>query len=273
MEVTALILANITFLTLAHAQHQSPVCTGLVFGVQYLYLVTIAWSLVAALVFYRQIVKAIHTYGKSYDHTFKISCVLCWVLPLIFPSFALIYSDKHHLNYLADMDGEFGCWISETWKIYTFIVPILAVVAVNTFLGIRVVIIMIRASSNRGDDKDDTWKIQTRHIKSILSLIMLFGVSFLLSLFTYGPQALVFQYLFIIFTCSQGLFIFILFVPLRPEVHSEWKTILGSSAGARLMSPRYSSRTSQATNSSLFNKTNNKIFVRKDSVVDRCVPS
>ena len=55
MEVTALILANITFLSLAHARHQSLVCTGLVFGVQYLYLVTIAWSFVAALVFYRQV--------------------------------------------------------------------------------------------------------------------------------------------------------------------------------------------------------------------------
>ena len=55
MEVVALILANITFLSLAHAEHQSRVCTGLVFGVQYLYLVTVSWSFVAALVFYRQV--------------------------------------------------------------------------------------------------------------------------------------------------------------------------------------------------------------------------
>ncbi|KAL5256583.1 hypothetical protein ACHWQZ_G011732 [Mnemiopsis leidyi] len=279
MEVTALILANIAFLSLAHAGHQSRVCTGLVFGVQYLYLVAISWSFVAALVFYRQIVTAIHSYGKSYNHTFKVACLLCWVLPLVFPAFAVIYSKERDIQYLAGMDGEFQCWISETWKIYTFIVPILAVVGVNTIIGIRVVAIMCRAANTNLDGKEGSWKIHKRHIKSILSLIMIFGVSFLLSLFTYGPQAVVFQYLFIVCTCSQGLFIFILFVPLRPEVHSEWKSILDSSASARLMSPRHSSRASQMTNSSLF-KSSNKIFSkssisrgRRDTVVERCVQS
>jgi amino acid permease len=51
------------------------------------------------------------------------------------------------------------CWISETWKIYTFILPILLIVGVNTFIGIRVVVIMLRAASKNQDNKDDSWRI------------------------------------------------------------------------------------------------------------------
>ena len=53
----------------------------------------------------------------------------------------------------------YRCWISETWKIYTFIVPILAVVGVNTIIGIRVVSIMCRAANTNLDGKEDSWKI------------------------------------------------------------------------------------------------------------------
>ena len=79
MEVTALILANIAFLSLAHAGHQSRVCTGLVFGVQYLYLVAISWSFVAALVFYRQVCNFVFFlvfYRQVCNLIFFLSCFL-----------------------------------------------------------------------------------------------------------------------------------------------------------------------------------------------------
>lgn len=52
------------------------------------------------------------------------------------------------------------CWISETWKIYTFIVPILGVVTVNSLMGVRVVIVMFRAASSNLDKTEQACKIR-----------------------------------------------------------------------------------------------------------------
>ena len=61
------------------------------------------------------------------------------------------------------------CWIAETWKIYTFILPILIVVSVNAVIGVRVVIIMFRAAQTNADSKDDLWKIHK------VTALILFG--------------------------------------------------------------------------------------------------
>ena len=85
MELFSLVLANTTFLLLSRLHHQSHLCEGMVFALHYFYLVTMAWSLIAALTFYTQVHdNIVHQYpdfgryGLVYNISLRASPGTCW---------------------------------------------------------------------------------------------------------------------------------------------------------------------------------------------------
>ena len=51
--------------------------------------------------------------------------------------------------------------MAETWKTYTFILPILVTVAINTLLGLKVIYVMLKANSKKVDCWE-THKVRSR---------------------------------------------------------------------------------------------------------------
>ena len=61
---------------------------------------------------------------------------------------------------------------------------------------------------------------------SIVSVMMMFGLSWIFGAFSVSEGAIVFQWLFVIFNTTQGFMLFVFFCVIGGDARDEWKNLL-----------------------------------------------
>ena len=93
----------------------------------------------------------------------------------------------------------------------------------------RVLIKHNKRNIDRAKEERKTKKVVTATVKtliSIISIMIMFGLSWLFGALSVSGAALVFQWLFVIFNTSQGFLLFIFFCIIGQDAREEWKKLL-----------------------------------------------
>ena len=133
--------------------------------------------------------------------------------------------------------------------------PILALVLFNTVVFVIFVNVFLKQFRRKITDLDKKAQALSglKNFIGVISIMFMFGIQWLLGAFTIADASKPFQWLFVIFSTLQGLFLFIFFVALNKEAREEWLNIF--SFGHR-KKPRHTS-ISQATRP---NRNNRSIY-------------
>lgn len=96
-------------------------------------------------------------------------------------------------------------------------------------LVVRVLIKHSKREIWRAKDDKDTKKVVIGTIKTLLGIVcvmFMFGLSWLFGALSISGAAVVFQWLFVIFSTSQGFVLFIFFCVVGRDAREEWKRLL-----------------------------------------------
>ena len=119
----------------------------------------------------------------------------------------------------------YSCFISDIRVFFgVFLGPILALVLFNTVVFVIVINVLLKHIRRKIADLDKRAQVLSA-LKTLISVILImfmFGIQWLLGAFTIAEASTAFQWLFVIFSTLQGLFIFIFFVALNQEAREEW---------------------------------------------------
>ncbi|XP_033108719.1 CD97 antigen-like [Anneissia japonica] len=116
------------------------------------------------------------------------------------------------------------CWLNiETGAIYAIVVPALIIIMFNTailIMTLRTIYIKSRSRLPRSEQKQNESTLKT--VKATLFLVPVFGVTWVFGPFAISKESRIFEYLFDILNCLQGLAIFIVYCLLDVEVREQF---------------------------------------------------
>ncbi len=128
-----------------------------------------------------------------------------------------------------------SCFIREIRLLYgIFLAPIFVVLLFNVFMFVIIARVLIKHSKKKLDHiKNEKEKVQKKRahgilktLISIMSVMTMFGLSWVFGAFSIGDGAIVFQWLFVIFNTSQGFMLFLFFCVIGADAREEWKNLL-----------------------------------------------
>ncbi len=128
-----------------------------------------------------------------------------------------------------------SCFIRDIRLLYgIFLAPIVFVLLFNTLMFIIITRVLIKHSKkklvNLKNEKDKEQKKRAKGIfktlLSIVSVMIMFGLSWFFGALSIGEGAIVFQWLFVIFNTTQGFMLFLFFCVIGSDVRDEWKNLL-----------------------------------------------
>jgi hypothetical protein len=115
-----------------------------------------------------------------------------------------------------DYGSEQYCWISTSHgTLWSFIGPVLAVIAANLYVFCRIMWAVLRArrrvKSRRATNSDEAGRQSAvmRGLRASVSFMCLLGVTWVFGALAIGDAAVVFMYLFTLCNVVQGIFIFV----------------------------------------------------------------
>ena len=105
-----------------------------------------------------------------------------------------------------------------------FLGPIFAMVLFNTVVFVLVLRVLIKHSIRKSKEAERKQQLKTtiKTMISIISIMFMFGLQWLFGALTIAEASLAFQWLFVIFSTLQGLFLFIFFCLLGKDAREEW---------------------------------------------------
>ena len=109
-----------------------------------------------------------------------------------------------------------------------FLGPIFVVLLVNMVLFVLVVRVLIKHSRRKIVKSKDAKKYKgtLKTFISIVSIMAMFGLSWLFGAFTISGASIVFSWLFVIFNSLQGFVLFLFFCVIGKDAREEWKSVL-----------------------------------------------
>lgn len=126
-----------------------------------------------------------------------------------------------------------SCFISDNRVRYgIFLAPLLAVIIFNLVIFVLVARVLVKHSKrsiDRAKDDKNIKKVASGTLKtliSIVSVMLMFGLSWLFGALSISQAAIVFQWLFIIFNTTQGFWLFVFFCVIGSDAREEWKKLL-----------------------------------------------
>lgn len=108
-------------------------------------------------------------------------------------------------------------------------VPLFTVIIFNVIVFIlvaRVIIKQAKRSISRAKEKKKNLNVTVKTLITIVSVMLMFGFSWLFGALSIADAALVFQFLFVIFATSQGFCLFVFFCVIGKDAREEWKRLL-----------------------------------------------
>ena len=123
----------------------------------------------------------------------------------------------------------FSCFISHIGVFFgLFLGPILAIVCFNTVVFVIVLRVLIKHYLRKIDDIDNKKKVfgTFKTFLSVVSIMFMFGLQWLFGAFTIAQASEAFQWLFVIFSTLQGVFLFLYFCVLAQDAREHWLNLL-----------------------------------------------
>ena len=124
----------------------------------------------------------------------------------------------------------YSCFIGELIPfLAAFLCPIFIILLFNIIAYILIIRVLIRHTTK----KIERMKISltttdaVKMVASFISIIMLFGLTWVLAIFTFITEpsvSYVIQFFFCFFNAFQGFFIFLFFIVLNSESRNAWKS-------------------------------------------------
>ncbi|NXE65747.1 CELR1 protein, partial [Calcarius ornatus] len=187
------------------------VCTVIAILLHYFYMSTFAWMFVEQLHIYRMLTEVRNI---NFGHM-RFYYVVGWGIPAIITGLAVGLDPQGYGN------PDF-CWLSvHDTLIWSFAGPIVMVVVINTVIFI----LAMKASCRRRQRSfEKTGVIPV--LRTAFLLLLLISATWLLGLMAVNSDVMTFHYLFAIFSCLQGLFIFFFHCVFNKEVRKHLKNTL-----------------------------------------------
>ena len=126
----------------------------------------------------------------------------------------------------------FRCWVWDSAFYGAFLTPVALIVLLNIIMFIRIIYVLHnRLQGSRAHSNRDREILQ--RLRSIFAVMCLIGLTWVFGFLTISTAKIVYQYLFVVFNSSQGLFIFLFHCALKSEVRKAWKECLCTFKGVR----------------------------------------
>ncbi|XP_034297968.1 cadherin EGF LAG seven-pass G-type receptor 1 isoform X2 [Pantherophis guttatus] len=206
--VAALFCSELVFLIGINQTENQFVCTVIAILLHYFYMSTFAWMFVEQLHIYRMLTEVRNI---NFGHM-RFYYVMGWGIPAIITGLAVGLDPQGYGN-------QDFCWLSVyDTLIWSFAGPIVIVVAIN----IVIFILAVKASCKRRQRSlEKTGVIAV--LRTAFLLLLLVSATWLLGLMAVNSGIMTFHYLFAIFSCLQGLFIFFFHCIFNKEVRKHLK--------------------------------------------------
>ncbi|XP_028603460.2 cadherin EGF LAG seven-pass G-type receptor 1 isoform X2 [Podarcis muralis] len=205
--VAALFFSELVFLIGINQTENPFVCTVIAILLHYFYMSTFAWMFVEQLHIYRMLTEVRNI---NFGHM-RFYYVMGWGIPAIITGLAVGLDPQGYGN------PDF-CWLSvHDTLIWSFAGPIVIVVVIN----VVIFILAVKASCRRQRSRDKTGVVSV--LRTAFLLLLLISATWLLGLMAVNSDVMTFHYLFAIFSCLQGLFIFFFHCIFNKEVRKHLK--------------------------------------------------
>ncbi|KAM9521992.1 adhesion G protein-coupled receptor D2 isoform 2-T4 [Guaruba guarouba] len=174
-----------------------------------------SWMLVEGLLLWSKVVAV----NMSEDKRMKFYYVTGWGFPVVIVTVTLATSfDK----YVADTH----CWLNiQTNVIWAFVGPVLFILAVNTFVLFRVVMVTVSSARRRSKMLTPNSSLENQigiqiwaTAKPILVLLPVLGLTWVCGVLVH--LSVIWAYVFIVLNSLQGLYIFLVYAVYNSEVRN-----------------------------------------------------
>uniref|UniRef100_A0A669E8W2 Cadherin EGF LAG seven-pass G-type receptor 1a n=1 Tax=Oreochromis niloticus TaxID=8128 RepID=A0A669E8W2_ORENI len=205
--VAALFFSELVFLLGINQTDNVFVCTVIAILLHYFYMCTFAWMFVEGLHIYRMLTELRNI---NYGHM-RFYYAMGWGIPAIITGLAVGLDPQGYGN------PDF-CWLSvHDTLIWSFAGPIFVV---------NIVIFVLAAKASCGRRQKAVEKSGAiPALRMAFLLLVLISATWLLGLMAVNSDVMTFHYLFAVFSCLQGVFIFLFHVVVNKEVRKNLKNI------------------------------------------------
>ncbi|NXJ02730.1 AGRD2 protein, partial [Psophia crepitans] len=179
------------------------------------FMAAFSWMLVEGLLLWSKVVAV----NMSEDRRMKFYYVTGWGLPVVIVGVTLATSFN---KYVADN----RCWLNvQTNVIWAFVGPVLFILAVNTFVLCRVVMVTVSSARRRSKMLTPNSSLENQigiqiwaTAKPILVLLPVLGLTWVCGVLVH--LSVIWAYVFIVLNSLQGLYIFLVYAIYNSEVRN-----------------------------------------------------
>ncbi|XP_061836556.1 adhesion G protein-coupled receptor D2 [Nerophis lumbriciformis] len=184
------------------------------------FMASFSWMLVEGLLLWSKVVSV----NISEDRRMKLYYAIGWGLPILIVAVTLAASAN---QYKADAH----CWLNlKTGTIWSFVGPVIFVLAVNSVVLCRVVMVTVSSArrrakmlSPRSASKMQTFDLTWAVTRPVLILLPVLGLTWLCGVLVH--LSVVMAYIFTALNAFQGLYIFLVYAVYNSEVRNAIKRI------------------------------------------------
>ncbi|NWS43401.1 AGRD2 protein, partial [Probosciger aterrimus] len=197
------------------AKTNQVVCFMITAFLHLFFMAAFSWMLVEGLLLWSKVVAV----NMSEDKRMKFYYVTGWGFPVVIVAVTLATSfDK----YVADNH----CWLNiQTNVIWAFVGPVLFILAVNTFVLFRVVMVTVSSARRRSKMLTPNSSLENQigiqiwaTAKPILVLLPVLGLTWVCGVLVH--LSVIWAYVFIVLNSLQGLYIFLVYAVYNSEVRN-----------------------------------------------------
>ncbi|XP_043932363.1 adhesion G protein-coupled receptor E5-like [Protopterus annectens] len=207
-------------------QTKNEVGCGVVAGLlHFFFLATFTWMCLEGVQLYLMVVEVFSTNSPKMRYMFAFGYGLPLVIVILSASInAKGYGTKKY------------CWLSlQGGFIWSFLTPVCVIILMNSVFFIITVWKLAEKFSSLNSELDKLKKIRVFAITAIAQLCIL-GCTWITGNFQLEKSTIAISYLFTIFNCVQGLFIFILHCLMKKQVRDDYKRILANIYNSKIIS-------------------------------------
>ena len=155
----------------------------------------------------------------------------------------------------------FSCFISDVRVLYgLFLVPIFAVLLFNSVVFVMVTVVLIKHTRKKlakeNKKRKDVTQGTIKAIISIVSVMVMFGLSWLFGALSISDGAVFFQWPFVIFNTLQGFILFLFSCVIGKDARDEWINLLTCNRRKKRQRKNTITNSRSHTGTSRFHKSN-----------------
>ncbi|XP_069922625.1 adhesion G protein-coupled receptor D2 isoform X2 [Oryctolagus cuniculus] len=215
------------------AQASQVACVAVTAAMHFLFLVAFSWMLVEGLLLWSKVVAVSMRPGSR----MRFYYALGWGAPVLIVAVTLAVSPH---DYVAA--GH--CWLSvHTDAIWAFVGPVLFVLAANTCILVRVVLVTVSSARRRAHTLNPQPCLQQRlqiqiwaTVKPVLVLLPVLGLTWVVGTLVHLSPA--WAYAAVGLNSIQGPYIFLIYSAYNGEVRSALQRMMGKKAAAEALAVR-----------------------------------